>query len=430
MISRDVVNLGFVVNVIEDPEERAETLKKAYGLAQKVLSVSAMLTSETFLRGYKPFRDGIITKRQTFQKYFTQEGLKSFIETTLETNAIAVRPGVFFVFKSEDDEQEFLSNRQRRAVSRTYLIKRERKINKTSRPYVPRVDRTLKIEENKETIEKFWETCLSFGRVCLRDETELFEPVRKVFGSISKAFQYCLEKFGKEAWDQSRQNRQEDLLVFLALGLFGKRKAYSHHPKSLQRDFKEFFGSYNDGLELAKRQLFSVGDFTLIREACLQAHRDQCGYLLGDHSIQLHTSLIPRLPAILRIYIGCATQLYGDVENADLVKIHMQSRKVSLMLYDDFWDNPLPSLKERIKINLLEQKIDFFDYSQKDQTQIHYLKSRFLNPSHPKYSTIKSFDDKIQALGIFDFSGFGPPASVFLRALQEQGVNIHGQSDY
>jgi DNA phosphorothioation-associated putative methyltransferase len=36
-----VVNLGYVVNVIEDPAERGETLRRAWSLAGRVLVVSA-----------------------------------------------------------------------------------------------------------------------------------------------------------------------------------------------------------------------------------------------------------------------------------------------------------------------------------------------------------------------------------------------------
>lgn len=39
----DIVNLGFVLNVIEDADERRETLKSAFSLARKVLVVSVML---------------------------------------------------------------------------------------------------------------------------------------------------------------------------------------------------------------------------------------------------------------------------------------------------------------------------------------------------------------------------------------------------
>ena len=42
----DVVNLGYVVNVIEDPEERAVALYAAWELAQRLLVVSARLEWE------------------------------------------------------------------------------------------------------------------------------------------------------------------------------------------------------------------------------------------------------------------------------------------------------------------------------------------------------------------------------------------------
>ena len=37
----ELVNLGYVANVIEDPSERTETLKTAWGLAERVMVVAA-----------------------------------------------------------------------------------------------------------------------------------------------------------------------------------------------------------------------------------------------------------------------------------------------------------------------------------------------------------------------------------------------------
>jgi len=44
-----------------------------------------------------------------------------------------------------------------------------------------------------------------------------------------------------------------------------------------------------------------------------------------------------------------------------LVKVHILSGKITLLVYDD-WNKEVPLLKERIKIKLREQDIDFFDY--------------------------------------------------------------------
>ena len=41
-----VVNLGIILNIIEDPDERAETLRKAYDLAEDLLVVSVMIRDQ------------------------------------------------------------------------------------------------------------------------------------------------------------------------------------------------------------------------------------------------------------------------------------------------------------------------------------------------------------------------------------------------
>ena len=64
----EIVNLGYVLNVIEDPQERAEVLASAWGLATRLLAVAARVNVEG--RGYSPveFGDGIVTGLGTFQK--------------------------------------------------------------------------------------------------------------------------------------------------------------------------------------------------------------------------------------------------------------------------------------------------------------------------------------------------------------------------
>ncbi|MGZ8218777.1 DNA phosphorothioation-associated putative methyltransferase [Methylomagnum sp.] len=87
----DIVNLGFVINVIEDFDERVDALTRAYALAGRLLVVSVMLANQNDPRG-KSFRDGVLTQRGTFQKYFTQAEIKAFLEATLDEEAIPVAP--------------------------------------------------------------------------------------------------------------------------------------------------------------------------------------------------------------------------------------------------------------------------------------------------------------------------------------------------
>ena len=75
----------------------------------------------------------------------------------------------------------------------------------------------------------------------------------------------------------------------------------------------------------------------------------------------MHHSYLSDLPAELRIYVGCAAQLYGDIDEFDLIKIHFTSGKVSLMRYDE-WDKDEPLLLERVKVRLRDQEVDVFTY--------------------------------------------------------------------
>ena len=93
IVVSDVVNLGFVINVIEVIDERIEALRRAYSLTSGVLAVSAMLRADR-VAGAGVFRDGWISSRQTFQKYFSQAELQNFIEGVLDEQATAVGPGI------------------------------------------------------------------------------------------------------------------------------------------------------------------------------------------------------------------------------------------------------------------------------------------------------------------------------------------------
>jgi DNA phosphorothioation-associated putative methyltransferase len=97
----DIVNLGYVINVIECQQERREALLQAWALVRKVLIVAARVLPVERGKGDQPYGDGLITSRNTFQKYYGQQELKNYIDSVLCTNAIPIEPGVYFVFRNE-----------------------------------------------------------------------------------------------------------------------------------------------------------------------------------------------------------------------------------------------------------------------------------------------------------------------------------------
>ena len=57
MQDADVVNLGYILNVIEDPRERTETLRRAYALARRALVVLPLAASAMVLTAFAQPRD-------------------------------------------------------------------------------------------------------------------------------------------------------------------------------------------------------------------------------------------------------------------------------------------------------------------------------------------------------------------------------------
>jgi hypothetical protein len=132
----DIVNLGFVINVIADFEERLEALSRAWSLAERLLVVSVMLANQNDVGGQR-FRDGVMTRRGTFQKYYTQGEIKAFLESVLDEEPIPVAPGVLYCFRDKDAEQRFLVDRYRSRRPRL----REPSLRATVRERTERVPR-------------------------------------------------------------------------------------------------------------------------------------------------------------------------------------------------------------------------------------------------------------------------------------------------
>lgn len=368
----DIVNLGYVINVIEDKEERIETLKQAYSYSIKLLIVSAMLGNESIYEEFKPYKDGVITARKTFQKYYSQGELRHFIEGCLDNEAVALAPGIFAVFKDKIEEQKYLLERQRTRQQWRQLTSKPTKVISHKQA------KTL-YDKNKELVDDFWYTCLELGRIPADDEFEFAENLKHVCGSLNKAFQLCKQQFDIELIHRAERQRINDLLVYFALGYFNKKRdTFSRMPTGLQRDIKAFFGKYSEAREQGSNLLFSVSEIKVIFDACLKAHNElPASELNGQHDLVFHKDYLGLCPVELRVYVGCATQLYGELDTVSLIKAHILSGKVSLMVYDD-WNKDVPLLTERIKIKMREQDIDFFDYVGEYEPQPLLTKATFV----------------------------------------------------
>lgn len=387
----DIVNLGFVLNVIEDKHERLEALLGAWELANRLLVVSVMLGTNEFVSQFKPYKDGVITSRNTFQKYYQQSEIKAYIERSLDEVPIAIAPGIFFIFKDKLAEQDYLQNRYRRYHNWQQ--------HTSPTPITSEDKAQLIIAQNKALFDAFWQQSLDMGRVPAQDEFNDSVQLKSLIGSNNKVHQLLLKIYGKDKFEEAKQSRKEDLLLYFAMGLFEKRRPYTQQPDSLKRDIKALFDDYRTVINLATELLFAIADTKLIDEQCEKAHQQLPASILNQgHSLIFHKGYIDSLPLLLRVYVGAAIQMYGELGDAiDLVKIHITSGKLTLTLYDDF-EQSVPFLVERIKVKMAVQDIDFFDYVEVSRRPPLLNKHLLLGGLHEQYEKQKSFDKRLSKI--------------------------------
>lgn len=401
--SADVVNLGYVVNVIESAHERAETLLKAWELARSVLIVSARLDWEARGVVARPVVDGIVTGRGTFQKFYTQFELKTWIESVLGVDSHAAAPGVFYIFRNPVDAEEL----RVRQVRRPTLSAR-------------RSVAELLYEQHGELLQELEEFLGERGRLPDATELRLGDELVSSFGSVPHAFRVLCRATGRTDWSAEATRARENLIVYLGLAGFAGRPRMKSMPLSLQKDIRDLFGSYRMAITEADRLLFSLGDDAELDRI---SRETSVGKVLPD-ALYFHTSLVPQLSPFLRLYVGCGEVLLGTV-NATLIKLHRRERKVSFLFYPEFDRDPHPALEASLRVDLQSFHIRFTDYRKSPNPPILHRKESFVSMDHPsyrKFARLTAQEEKADLLGI---PGIGF-RSTWNKLLEEEGFRLAG----
>lgn len=401
----DLVNLGYVINVIEDPAERADTLHNAWRLCRHLLVASAQVLVSGRGKNQVEFGDGVLTGRGTFQKFFEQGELKSYLEAELQAEAIPAGVGVFYLFRDETRLQQFLANRHhRRVFPPRRLVAKGRFEN----------DRTL--------LEPLITKSLELGRLPENEECSGAQPIIERYGSLKRAFTYVRRELGSEGWVTAARQRREDLLVYLALARFRKRPPPSLLPPTLQRDMRAFFGGYTRACSEADELLFRAGDGDAVSSAC---GRSPIGKLLPD-ALYVHRDALDFLGPLLRVYEGCARAFLGEIEGANIIKLHRTSGAVSYLSYPEFDDHPHPCLLRSLKLSLRRRELDCFDYANHANPPILHRKETFLRPDDPRFAKFARLTKQEDKHGLLDEPAQIGTRDGWLARLQDRGFLVKG----
>jgi len=404
LVPADVVNLGYVVNVIEDSVERAETVRRAWRLARRLLVVSARLEDERDEAHVAPVRDGWITRRGTFQKFFAHDELGEWIETTLQQKPVAAGLGVYYVFRDPSAREAYLASRFRRPIA----LPRRRSGD-------------IAYEEHRDLIEPLIEFVEVRGRLPAESEIETVE-LAAAFGSVRRAFRVVQWVTDEKAWDQVRLERSIDLLVHLALALFHGRPRWSDLPEPEQRDVRAFFSSYKAACAKADKLLFATGNRDAILVAC---HAAVVGKLTPS-ALYVHTSALHDLPALLRVYEGCAQALVGTVEDVTLVKLFRAEPAVSYLSYPEFETDPHPTLVESVHCDLRGRRVRYQSFRWRENPPILHRKELFLSKTHPLRAKFERLTKSEERCGLFAVPERVGTRNGWKEACVEAGVELRG----
>jgi DNA phosphorothioation-associated putative methyltransferase len=401
-----VVNLGYVLNVIESPEERMDVIRECWGLTERVLIVSARCTLEDGPEeGTETYGDGYVTRLGSFQKFYEQSELRQWIHEALGQDPLPMAPGIFLVFRDESLRETWRAQRFRRRVA------------------LPRVSTRLRLfQEHKVLLESVMAFFTERGRLPQEDEFPLIDDLRTHFGSFPKAFQVIRSVTGLEPWTDIQANRRMDLLVWLALTRFHMRPQFTTLPIFLQRDIKSLFSAYTRACEEADNLLMSIGK-TEVREEAIS--KSPFGKLMPK-GLYVHIDYLDELPPVLRLYEGCARAFVGGISGANLIKFHRDGAQVSYLTYEDFDRNPHPELLDSVVVSLDGRKIRRRNYKGHTNRFILHRKETFIPTSASRWETYHRLTAQEEKWGLYvDPSAIGTQAG-WQRVLNEKGCRLVG----
>lgn len=397
----DIVNLGYVLNVIEDPEERSETLRKAFALAIRALII-AVRVDQSLDKGL-PFQDGLITSRGSFQKIYSQAEFRQFVGDTLGVRPYIAGLGVAYAFREDSEERRYVSDTAFERVVR------------------PQRDAVQEFENHPEAAELL-ELVRKLGRLPLQQEFDAYDGLEVVFGSRHRINRLLWKVIHPETLDEVQRQRREDLLISLSMiRLHGSRPiAFRSLPQDVQADIKSLWTSYQESLKESEAFLFGLGNPELVKAASSSL---RIGKRLPE-DVYFHVSQESLLPPLLRLIVLAGRQIVGEVE-ADLIKISTDGRKVSFLRYANFDTAAHPELTYSVKVYLPKAAHSFRDYSDSMNPPILHRKEAFLDELHPDYQACVSLTEKEEALGLLSRNDIGT-RNGWDAALLEKGAVLNG----
>lgn len=354
LTERDVVLLTYVLNVVEDPAERRETLNKAWRLATRVMAVSCRLTWE--LNSIKGLGsgDGIVSSRNTFQHFFSPSELRQLVEEVSGTRCVSPVPGIVYAFRRDEDRFAYLA---RGAITEFEWT--------ASDDYASAIAEIIAFAEKR-------------GRPPLFDEIP--DELLPQLGQLSR--RSLLEVINKgastERIAEGLRRSTLDTLLYLGTSIFNGRASLGDLPLGIQADIKYCFKSYREACARADRLLAKIRDDAYIRGAM----QNSPGKMTAT-ALYIHRRAVPKIPVVLRLYEYCGFIAAGRPEGWNILKLDHRGRRVSWSSYPEFDSNPHPTLDWTYSVEMTSLTSGFQTFGDRVNRPLLHRKEEFLHPDDP-----------------------------------------------
>lgn len=399
----DCVNLGYVLNVIEDSKERNATLQRAFELANKVLIVAVRV--DQALGDATEFADGVLTKFGSFQKLYTQQEFRDYLRDTLEHQPHMASLGIAYVFKSPQAESDYLARLSLfRPTSFREAIRNEFSRDRTAQRYI--------------ALTK------GLGRAPLATEFKALPRLIDRFGSAQRVERIASSLIDGDELALIREEKRVNFLTYIAmLRLQGLTPPPIRMlPGEVQADIKMIWPSYKASVQAGTDFLFELGKPGTIEQQCKKA---SVGKRLPD-SLYVHRTAEGQLPPLVRLMILAARQIVGEVEY-DLIKIALDGKKLSFLRYPAFEDAPHPELAYSVRVFLPTASYGIKNFSNSESPPILHRKETFVDPFHPRFAEFAQLSAQEEALGLLGRPDIGTRKG-WEALLRERGLRIVGHS--
>jgi DNA phosphorothioation-associated putative methyltransferase len=377
----DTCYLGFVLNVIENAAERRSVLQEAWKLARAALLVSALVTVDA--RGSSagiPFEDGVVTRIGTFQKYYDQQELENFVRQETGEPPIALGMGVFAVVRDP-------------ALRASMLLRSVR----TSPRRIDEATARELIAQRQVELQPLLSFFDEHGRWPQDEERVPFEPLTAEFGGLGRATR-ALERAAAPGLSLARAAVTEELLLFSALSQIDQKTPTL--PAPLRRDLTAAFGSLAQARTAGLAALRALGDVEHRRGA---ARGSPVGKRMPE-ALYVHTSALHLLPPHLRLYEALTRRFVGDVDGANIVKLHLDRPVVSYLSYPTFDQDPHPPLAWSMLVDLQTFRVHINGYSGSNNPPILHRKELFISPDHPLRTSFERLTRQEERWDLYDGS--------------------------